>query len=48
MYQKSVFGEMLTENNDDRRKEAMTISGRGFLLFWIRSDEHGYFTEAIM
>lgn len=33
MYQKSVFGEMLTENNDDRRKEAMTIFGRGFLLF---------------
>jgi len=30
MYQKSVFRGMLTENNEDRRKEAMTISGRGF------------------
>ena len=32
MYQKSVFREMLTENNEDRRKEAMTISGRGFFF----------------
>ena len=48
MYQKSVFRGMRTENNDDRRKEAMTVIRLWLLVFLIRSDEYGNFTEAVM